>query len=226
MSKLSRSRLEVQITGPLGPTGEPTWYADKAEIAADLTRLAGVMTVDELDFHGGDPLLHPEINQILDSARETGLGLRIMVTSDGAKVGLAVASGLLDRIDALRISRRLVQRDIEQPALEAATKQAKVQLLISTYPEHRDSKAQLHPETAQRVFTQCGLRLLRHVVSRGHYYLCPSCAEQQIINDGIPLASPDLQDRIEALWNKSTSAAACERCLGAVVIRLPRNQTP
>src|SRR5579859_7018604 len=61
----------------------PKQYADSASVVANLTTLSKFMQVDHVRVLGGEPLLHPQLNVLIEAIRGTGISDRVRLLTNG-----------------------------------------------------------------------------------------------------------------------------------------------
>jgi organic radical activating enzyme len=67
------------------PLADP-WFADLDSFKKDLTRLTSKVVIDGLILFGGEPLLHPQINDFVQVARELLPTAQISVLTNGVEL--------------------------------------------------------------------------------------------------------------------------------------------
>lgn len=205
-------------------------YLSVEELAKNLAALAPVYHVFEFRLTGGEPLLHPELLQIIDVIRASGVAEKIMLVTNGVLLHNA-PKGLWERIDKIWVSlypgvkRKLSEDDIKALA-------ARHGVLVWCKPTDEFSMKLLHAENRDRalvkaIYSTCLLRSSCHTVHKGRYFKCspspfvPSwlqrvgLAPPDFSRDGIALQNnANLRQQLEAYLRDEEPLAACAYCLG------------
>ncbi|MCC6463949.1 MAG: radical SAM protein [Planctomycetes bacterium] len=204
---------------------------EPAVLDRDLRALAPVLAPQVLKLTGGEPLLHPAIVACLHAARESALAPVVQVTTNGflaprmepafwrlvqrLSVSLYPSAPLPDATLGLILER------CEQNGVELRLKPAPRFSVMDADPPHDDPA----------VFESCWLRHRCHMAWRGRFFLCtrpPHLAETlgnpALLEDGIPLHEPELQQRLLDCLQRTAPLSGCRWCLGATGEMQPHRQ--
>lgn len=219
----------------------PTSFADLNVYHDDLTALAAVLVTRDFRVIGGEPLLHPKLMDFLQLARESGIGERITLVTNGTLLREAPRD-LWSMIDRLWLS--------VYPKMEARMDVKEIQRLCHAHNvvfDRRDISAFRQTivnsridDTAlvQRIFDTCKNTHEWHCFTayRGLFYKCavaPSTPTRlglrgtQFDASGDAVAIhhlPSLRERLEAYLSDRTPLASCRFCLGSSGVEMPLRQ--
>jgi hypothetical protein len=148
------------------------------QLDRDLRRLATVMVADEIRALGGEPLLNPQLADLLAVARQSGVARRVVLTTNGLLLN-RMADRLWAAVDEVRISLYPGARPKES-LLEEARARARehhVTLLIHQHAMFRVSMTtQAHPADwiTGMIYKTCqnAHRFHCHLVERGFLFKC------------------------------------------------------
>ncbi len=216
-------------------------FTEVATVARDLRALAGVLSARELRIAGGEPLLHPELEQIIGTVRRIGIAERIVVITNGA---LLHRSDLrfLRTIDELRVSIYPgISYKFDRAALQSACARERVDLDLRRMNAFSQTMLTRRNDNRRLVnFIYCNCALVHewscHLVYEGRFYKCTTAAFMQhrlaLVSvphdsaaDGVDLhAGGDLQRRIENYMRSDEPLASCAYCLGTVGRRVSHRQ--
>ncbi|MGC0418101.1 radical SAM protein [Embleya sp. AB8] len=217
----------------------PAWFADPARIARDLTELARVYSCSHIKILGGEPLLHPDLVEIVAAVRASGITDRVTVCTNGLLLP-TVDVALWAALDEIEISvypgaapgdeeLTLFRRRADEHAVRLDVK------LVPTFRESYSERGAQDPELTTRIYRTCEIvHVWRcHTVHEGVFYRCPQSyflhrpgfpgADTE--SEGLPIGSdPDFGARLFEHLTASRGPAACRWCLGTVGRRRPHTQ--
>ena len=201
-------------------------------LARDLSLLARFAHARELHVSGGEPLLHPEIGDLLQALRLSGVADRVRLVTNGLLLSRAPAA-LWDETDVVQISLYLEAR--RRVDLKDATERARrtdTVLEVAHRPFFRETLGDVpyqDGDMTERVFGTCLFKDLCHVVQGGHLYRCAQAAyahrfldraapaKHHAGEDGLAIEDrPDMADRIRAYLASPNPLHTCSHCLGVV----------
>ncbi|WP_233238800.1 radical SAM protein [Bordetella sp. LUAb4] len=212
----------------------PPWFASPDSIAADLRMAAKVLSPGVFKLVGGEPLLHPQLVDLIHAVRETRIAPVISITTNGLKLG-EMSDAFWQSIDAITISRyprpRLspdLMAHIEaQAAGHAVRLNWKMQNEFTSMT--RQSAATDLAQT-QRIYHDCWIRERCHMIRDGMFYTCTRPAhfntlyqgKQDFQSDGLRLRDDTaMLDDMLAYLNRQEPLKACLECHGGSAPQAP-----
>jgi hypothetical protein len=205
----------------------PAWYASPESIASDLRQAARVLKPGVFKLVGGEPLLHPQLVDVIECVRDTRITPVISVTTNGLKLG-DMPDAFWQAVDALTISR------YPRPSLPAdlvAYVEAQAQHFdVRLNWKVQDSFTTMNREPpgtdiaeAQGIYHDCWIRERCHMIRDGMFYTCTRPAhfhtlykgELDFRSDGLPLSDDDgMLDALLTYLQRESPLKACLHCHG------------
>jgi organic radical activating enzyme len=221
--------------------------ADKVLSLATLTdliaRMRQVIVADVCKIMGGEPLLHPNIVKILTLLKNSGLGHRVRLFTNGLLLGTQ-PEAFWQALEDLTISS-YASAPVKPGTLALANEKAQTYGFALNVKQVTEFSQVLSPAyehdgaRTQTTFDECWLRH-RCLIARGDkFYMCTrsayapdffarvDCEEppsDHPDDEGLPLASPTLAQDIMDLLNRDAPLAACRYCLGGAGPTAPHVQ--
>lgn len=173
-----------------------------------------------LKLLGGEPLLHPAINDIIEAARQT----------TNARIRLVTNGTLLERwyqrlhsIDEIHISSYSDARIPSDESLRVIAANLGASITVQPFGHFRwhRSAPRHDANLTRRIFATCQLyhSWQCHTLRDGWFYPCPPAGTWASANgEGVNLLDkdPDYEGKIEALLTRAIPFASCRECLGSV----------
>ena len=213
------------------PLLRPT-FIDPDAYRRDLQAVAEVLRVDELKIIGGEPLLHPRVQDFIDVGRQLGLARRITVATNGLllhkmdeafwrsidRLWLSVYPGIKPKI-GVDDARALADRN--DVVLDVHRMDAFRKTMLNRPHKNED--------LVRRLAARCHLPKVNwcHTVRQGIYYRCspaPFARDRLklsgIVHDpdgdnGIALhGNANLRSELKRYINSDEPLPACYFCLG------------
>lgn len=205
-------------------------FVDPAEVRRDLATLAHVIHVREFRVVGGEPLLHPNLPQVLAEIRSSGIADTVRLISNGILMG-RVALDWLPLVDEVHISSypTKARAVLSTERLVHEARRFGVRVLLKEY-KHFRAMLPTHPlsdDETSKVFRTCqqAHAWSCHVVTAGRLYICQAglqaggrdsyCELEPIVG---------LRTRIEQLLQRTLPIAQCKQCLGSLGNLIPHSQ--
>ncbi|MEA5623720.1 radical SAM protein [Nostoc sp. UHCC 0251] len=221
----------------LSPT-VPKYIADPEKIYRDLSILSKSYIPRGVKLVGGEPLLHPNIIQVIEAVRASGITKFVKMITNGHL--LSKASDLFwEKIDAIEISL-YPSKPINPETLKTLKQKAKDSKTIlesSYWDDFRESYSELgteNTELVQKIYSTCAVAHVWrcHTVSEGYLYKCPQSVfipkviqKENLQNDGIKITdSGDFFEQLLAYLNSEKPLESCSHCLGCVGKRFNHEQ--
>jgi len=211
--------------------------ADPEAVCRDLSGLARHYKPDVVKIIGGEPLLHPELPELVRAVRRSAVSERIMLVTNGLLLR-KMPSQVWEEIDELELSiypetGHLLARDM--PYIQAMLEKSRTKLSRYCYKNFRvtfSTAGSRDKELAQRIYRTCELARLWgcQSVHEGHFFKCPMSIYVPRILDrkqfydyrenGVGIhAGPGFRERLIAYLESKEPLRACHNCLGSVGIR-------
>lgn len=219
----------------------PRAFPDLDELSASLSRLERVLRPERATILGGEPLLNPELDKLLEVVRAASMFERVVVTTNGLLLP-KVSKGFWELVDSVELSvypstKARIATVLDEILDHAWSSGTELQLLPTPQFRHIVLTSPI-PEQSLVAFLyrRCHFRHYCHTLQNGRFYKCgPSTGIRQLLNSangscslgdsGIPLDdSPQLRDRILEYLNASDPIEACTYCLGSSGSRYPHTQ--
>ena len=217
----------------------PKQYVDLASVAANLTTLSKFMKVDHVRILGGEQLLHPQLNPLIEAIRVAGISDKVRLLTNG--LILHQASPEFWRIvDEVHISvypntARVIERYL--PALRLTAETYKVTLILKYFNYFRVSYRTDNgdQDLTERIYHTCQIGNVWRCITLegGCLYRCPQATYLQLFSgetrDGRNLDFLEVDTITSALdieqWlSHETSITSCQVCTGSVGKLHPHQQ--
>jgi organic radical activating enzyme len=212
-----------------GSPALPEEFLSVAELKRSLKQLQGVLKATEIKIAGGEPLLHPELLDIIDAIRDSKLAERITLITNGVLLH-KFDSELWDKIDAIWVSNYPgVKTSLTLD--EAMTLGARHQVYVAynkmdTFTWRQLNQPNNDTKLVKKLFSGCYQRVGCHSLYGGKFYQCaagpfiPKWQERlgghtvDFSDDGIDIFKEiDLKKSIRAYLSRTEPLAACTYCL-------------
>ena len=206
------------------------------QIASTLSRMSKVLHADVFKIMGGEPLLHPEITEVLRVVKASGVGDVVRLFTNGLLLH-KMDDAFWRELDHLTVSSYTsapVKPDHVQLIEEKARE---FDVVLNIKPVDAFSQVmhnvQRHDVAAiQKTWEHCWLRHRCLVARDGRFFICTRSAYLTDMHDRVALTEPfadparrrdedsvavddpDLADKVLALLNRSEPLHACRFCLG------------
>jgi cyclic pyranopterin phosphate synthase len=204
------------------------WLADPVDFRQDLLAVRRVVRPEFLKIVGGEPLLHPQLEELLAIAHELQVGARIQLTTNGLLLRQLTPRSW-DCIQMLSVSLypepALPRELIREVAREAARRNVEVSWKMQDKFTCLDRTTLATHDEAQDTFADCWIRHRCNSIKNGRFY---SCTRPQYIQkfaadaprfaeDGIPVHTTDaaaLAARIREHLTQVEPLHSCFLCNG------------
>lgn len=210
----------------------PRWQLDPSPFADDLSRASRVLAPRVFKLVGGEPLLHPELVELVEIARTSAIASMISLTTNGLLLA-RTPDALWDAIDAFTISvyprPRIDAEDI------AVIKARAARFGVALNWKHQNEFVVMNrttpstdPAADAALFHDCWIRERCHMVRDGRFYTCPRPphfhsyhrGERDFMGDGLELADATV-DRVHTYLTRREPLAACAHCYGGAATMAP-----
>jgi len=224
--------LNCRRCSHLSPTASK-YFMQPERVLKDLTILGKFCQSRQIRLLGGEPLLHPELMQIIEGITESGISEYVTVCTNGML--LENMSDLFWRkVDQIKISLypgyRIAPHRIKRYCLRA--EKFGVKLILRYINRFRESYSELgttDKKLIQRIFSTCQITHSWgcYTVHEGYFYRCslslllplylPELQLKNLPKDGLKLEDkPDFAHRLQHFLQSDVPLAACQYCLGSV----------
>jgi GTP 3',8-cyclase len=221
----------------------PKYLADPAAIERDLKTLAEVYHARSVRLLGGEPLLHPHINRLLEILRASGVADTVGVETNGLLLGRMTEEFwmLIDQVLVTTYPGRELDADMVAHCRSLADKHV-VDFRVTLSWIFRESYSALGTSDCalvQRIYNTCSIvhEWRCHTTADGFFYKCPlsyyipkglgADGDFPLTADGIDLSDAvDLKDRLLFYLQSEKPLLSCRRCLGAIGKEFPYEELP
>ena len=217
-----------------------------AEIAAMCRTMAEHLDVDVFKIMGGEPLLHPQIVDVVRAIRETGISRTIRLFTNGLLLH-TMSDEFWAALDELTISN-YASAPVKPALLETARARARAHDVVLNVKPVAEFSAVMSdvreddPAELRRTYEGCWLRHRCLVVRNQRFYMCtraayadefhrdllhgahPEDRAAALAGDGVSLATPDLGAALVEYLNRSEPLASCRFCHGGAGPLAPHTQ--
>jgi organic radical activating enzyme len=218
----------------------PKHFVDPDALSADLTALARNYHVTLLRLLGGEPLLHPNLLDIMRAVRESQVTERIEVTTNGLLLP-RLERRFWEEVDEVRISL-YPGRSLTQDKLEACIDLARRHNVIiryrryQTFQEAYSEQGTDDPSLVKRIYATCNTahRWRCHTVANGWFFKCPQSymipkgmaqGAEATYRNGIQIdESPEFRGRLLSYLTSPEPLPSCRNCLGSAGTYLEHQQ--
>ena len=209
----------------------PKHFVDPGDLRSDLTTLARSYHANVLKILGGEPLLHPNLLDVIMAARESQVAEKLEIWTNGLLLP-RMERRVWETVDSVRISlypgRSLKQHQLDR-CIDLAH-QHNVPLRYKRYQAFQESFSEPgtdDPSLVKKIYATCNEahRWRCHTVANGWFFKCPqgyfiprgmSFGQEATYRNGIKIEdSPDFRDRLLSYLKSPEPLPACRNCLGS-----------
>lgn len=178
------------------------WFADPVQFETDLRAVGRAVAPEFVKIVGGEPLLHPELEALLVTAKRLAISPRIQLTTNALLIERLTPAGW-DSIDMLAVSlypEPALPKDlIRYMARQARTRNIEVSWKMQDKFTCLDRSETASYREAKDVFADCWIRHRCNSIKNGRFYSCtrPQYIQKLAANpedfraDGVPVDEPD-----------------------------------
>lgn len=232
--------ISCRSCGHLSPLLEKDCLSPE-QVFQDLSVLAKYYHCEHVRLLGGEPLLHPQLLDIVNAVRQTGICDRIRLVTNGL-ILWKMADPLWEALDQVYVSvypgRAMTSAHLD--ICKQKAKQYNVELEFFNFDYFRESYSELgtnDQELVGRIYKTC--QMAQHWgcynVYEGYFYKCPESIflsrflpnnpSSKPTVDGIKIEdSPNFAQNLLAYLESPTPLASCKYCLGTVGKLFPHEQ--
>jgi hypothetical protein len=204
------------------------WNASVEEVAYSLQVLTGVYHCRRLRLLGGEPMLNPDIVEIIKVAKHSGVADILQMLTNGMLLDRLPDEGW-EALDEIEISfyeiSRLSAERIE--ALRVKGKAFATRVNVASYPSFRmtfTTREAQSPELVNDVWSACKMANVWgcHAMRAGRIYRCPQSIYALGLSsgpsdeEGFAISeAPDFKDSLLRFLNGPGPLKSCSRCVGS-----------
>ena len=207
-----------------------------AAIASTLSTMSKVLHADVFKIMGGEPLLHPEITEVLRVVKASGVGDVVRLFTNGLLLS-KMDDAFWRELDHVTVSS-YTSAPVKPEQIALIEEKARAfDVVLNIKPVDAFSQvmhdARRHDAAAiQQTWEHCWLRHRCLVARDGRFFMCTRSAYLTDLHDRVTLTEPfddparrrdedsvavddpDLADKVLALLNRTVPLHACQFCLG------------
>jgi len=214
-------------------------FLSKEQLINDLNQLKGVLIADEIRLLGGEPLLNKELPIIAMAVKESQIGRKTTLSTNGILLYKWIDSKLWNLIDGCEVSIYESVKKKKDEIVEACLSISRI-YPVTFYVYYCDSFRQVgsffkSPDltTTRDVFETCLIakKWQCYNLFEGRFYLCPQAIGFSRFNpslncedNSISLYSKTLEMDLHAYINRQNPLPACDYCYGCVGTISPHKQ--
>jgi hypothetical protein len=209
-------------------------FLSVGDVQAFVGRMSQFLVADVVKIMGGEPLLHPELPTMLRVLRESGIGERVRLFTNGLLLP-SMPEAFWEALDELTISN-YTSAPVKPAVLAMVRGRAKRHDFVLNVKPVDEFTQVLSPrferdgERTQRTFERCWLRHRCLVVRDHRFYMCTRAAYADDFlhrvahepppepldrsRDGIAIDTLDLAAALETYLNRDEPLGACRYCFG------------
>jgi organic radical activating enzyme len=209
---------------------------DPAHIADTLATMSAVLQADVFKIMGGEPLLHPQITEVLRVVRASGVASVVRLFTNGLLLS-RMDDDFWRALDQLTVSTYASAPVRREHLALIEDKADRFGVVLNVKPVQHFSQVmhdvRRHDDAAvQKTWDSCWLRHRCLVARDGRFYICTRAAYLEDLHervqlsepfedprarrlaDSVALDDPQLGDQLLALLNRSEPLHSCRFCLG------------
>jgi organic radical activating enzyme len=215
-----------------GSPAMPEEFLSLDELKADLRPLSRVLKAGEFKLAGGEPLIHPELLEIIDAIRASRITDRITLITNGVQLH-TFGDELWDRIDEIWISNYPgVRGRVSQDEVFERGQKHNVHIeynLMRTFTQRLLNNPNNDESLVRDIYDRCYQRIGCHSMYNGRLFQCatgpfvPKWLEQvgrepeDFSGDGVDIhGDPDLKQTIRSYLARNEPLGACRYCLAGL----------
>ncbi|WMJ74387.1 radical SAM protein [Cytophagaceae bacterium ABcell3] len=190
---------------------------------------------DVFKIAGGEPTLHPELDEIIRVVKSHGVTEQVRVVSNGLLIH-KMSEAFWQQIDQLTISN-YVSAPVKPKTLELIKNKARQYGIVvnikkvDQFNEIFIDEPFTDKSQVQVIYDDCWMRHRCHIIRNGYFYKCTRAAymdeylgmlkkDQKLSSgtysqlDGIPIDTPNFKEKVLAFLNDNKPLNSCRYCLG------------
>lgn len=204
----------------------PEENVDLDTVRRDLARVGRVVFADVVRVLGGEPTLHPRIDDLLQVVARARVGRKVCVVTNGTRLHLMTDRfwSLADRVDISRYPGVRI-RTPERWAHKTRT------VTVTSFAESFSTVENTDPDLLARVWDTCTIKNFCFALSDGHLFNCARAAFIPRVlgwpkhTDGLPLSTLSRRAMRRAL-SRPAFMKSCAHCTGSIGRAFAHQQVP
>ena len=207
------------------------WFADPEQTGRDLAALTPWLSVEHVRILGGEPLLHPHLVELLRAVRDSGLGARRRLLTNGLGLGDRPVE-FWNEVEEVHVSvypntaRQILRA---RPVILRAADRSGTTIRFKHFDHFRIAfrRPDDHPELTQDIYATCQIanRWRCITVDAGRLHRCP---QSMLSGDAAALAADSLEiadivatETVSSWLLRDVALLSCRSCTGSVGLRHP-----
>jgi cyclic pyranopterin phosphate synthase len=215
----------------------PKWFIDPADLERDLRLACSALAPQYLKLVGGEPSLHPALDECLAVARRVLIAPVVSVTTNGFLLPRA-SDRFWQLTQALTISLYPHPRLPDETISLIEKRAGEFGIPINwkqqgEFVEMDIDEPRADASVTRNIYHDCWLRRRCHIVSHGRFYTCTRPPHFETFygndagfrDDGLVLETgPDMAGRLRAYLQRPEPLKACSLCQGGSAPSRPHRQ--
>jgi organic radical activating enzyme len=220
----------------------PKRYMDPEALSDELKILSRAYHAHVVSLLGGEPLLHPNLLEIMAAIRESGVGDRIAVATNGVLLP-RMKRDFWQAVDWVEVSRypgKSLTPDQERECRRSAVA-SRTGIRFCQRREFREAYSEPGAQDAglaRAIFDSCEIvHVWRcHTLAAGRFFKCPQsyylshiipAVARHVTRDSVLIRdTPSFGEELRAYLGSTTPLGACGHCLGTAGRRFAHGQVP
>lgn len=207
------------------------WFVDPRDVERDLAALTPWMDVEHVRILGGEPLLHPQLTELLRAVRRSGLGTRRRLITNGLQLA-DQPDEVWAELEEVHVSvypntARHLER--ARPAIARAAERTGTTVRFKHFDHFRVAfrHPEDHPELTQDIYETCQIanRWRCLTVDSGALHRCPQAMlapdPAAVADDRLLLADIGSSEAVRVWLLRPRALRSCASCAGSAGVRRP-----
>jgi organic radical activating enzyme len=220
-----------------GSPSMPHRVADPGDVERDLRHLAERLRVEHVRVLGGEPLVHPDVTEVLRAVRRSGITDTLRVLTNGLRLADQPAT-FWSEVDEVHVSVYPNTRKYlgtRREAIIATAAASGTRLTFKTFDHFRLSfRAEDHDDhLTEAVYRTCQIanRWRCLTVESGRIYRCPQSAllgsqhPPYVAADSLEIEQIESTEVLRRWIERDEPLDSCTRCAGSVGFRHPHRMS-
>lgn len=230
ISAVRHCNISCSACSHASPSMRPS-FADPGHVERDLAALSEWIEVEHVRVLGGEPLLHPQLTELLQAVRRSGLGKRRRLITNGVRLA-EQPDDVWAELEEVHVSvypntaKHLIRA---RPVIMRAAERTGTMLVFKHFDHFRIPfrHPEDHPELTQAIYETCliGNRWRCLSIESGRIFRCP----QSMLNpdpdaateDSLPIAGIVSTALFRAWLMRTEALRSCRSCAGSVGLLMP-----
>jgi organic radical activating enzyme len=205
------------------------WFVDPADVERDLAALTSWMDVEHVRILGGEPLLHPQLIELLRAVRRSGLGKGRRLITNGIQLA-EQPDELWAELEEVHVSvypntAKHIQR--ARAAITRAAERSGTSVRFKHFDHFRVAfrGTEDHPELTQDIYETCQIanRWRCLTVDSGALHRCPQAMlapdAAAVAADRLAIADIDSAEAVRSWLLQPEALRSCGSCAGSIGVR-------